>query len=234
MGLVKKFTAWSYSRWHDYQQCPLKAKLKYLDKQAEPENPAMARGSAIHKLAEDYLKGLKKTVPKEFKTFAELLRGLRKNKHLQVEQSWAFDKLWALASWFGADCWCRVKMDVAAPVLEGKTFKRLRVIDWKTGGKPNVVNPEHLDQMSIYGLGGLLQYPDVEAVDVEMDYVDQPIVIGVNPLTRTYTRGDLGDLKKEWEKKVKPMMNDTKFAPRPNDKCRWCHYRKDNGGPCKF
>jgi hypothetical protein len=229
-SLTKKFLAWSYSRWHDYQQCPLKAKLKYLDKITEPENPAMARGSAIHKLAEDYLKGVRRTLPKELKAFGELLRGLKKNKHLKVEESWAFDGKWGLASWFGKECWCRVKMDVASPTLVGQVFKKLQVIDWKTGK----LNPEHQEQLGLYALAGLLQFPDVEEVETVLAYVDQPITIGVNPVTKTYTRQDLPALKKEWEKRVGPMMRDTKFAPRPNDKCRWCHYRASNGGPCKF
>ena len=30
------------------------------------------------------------------------------------------------------------------------------------------------------------------------------------------------------------LLTDTLFAPRPGPYCRWCHFRKENGGPCTF
>ena len=54
---IKQITSWSFSRYSDYKLCPLKARLKHVDKHKEPQNDAMARGQAIHKLAEDYTKG---------------------------------------------------------------------------------------------------------------------------------------------------------------------------------
>ena len=44
---------WSYSRLTTWEQCPLKAKLKYIDGLKEPGSPAMDRGTAIHKDAEE-------------------------------------------------------------------------------------------------------------------------------------------------------------------------------------
>ena len=53
-----------------------------------------------------------------------------------------------------------------------------------------------------------------------------------------YKLADMPKLKLEWNKRVKPMMLDKKFAPKPNQFCYSCHFRasnKDNGGgQCKF
>ena len=53
----KMITSWSFSRYSDYQQCPAKAKYKHVLRMKEPPNDAMARGTAIHTMAEDYIKG---------------------------------------------------------------------------------------------------------------------------------------------------------------------------------
>jgi len=52
---------------------------------------------------------------------------------------------------------------------------------------------------------------------------------------------DLPRLKKEWVARTKAMLNDKKFAPKPNRFCGFCHFRKDNvaqaitgGGRCQY
>lgn len=73
-----KITSWSFSRYSDYKQCPLKAKLKHVDKLKEPPNEAMARGAAIHNIAEKYIKGEGRTLPAELKQFGAEFKMLRK------------------------------------------------------------------------------------------------------------------------------------------------------------
>ena len=55
-----------------------------------------------------------------------------------------------------------------------------------------------------------------------------------NHEARHCTGADLVPLKKSWEKRVKPMLNDTKFAPKPSYLCKWCDFSADKGGPCKY
>ena len=74
---IKQLTSWSFSRYSDYKQCPLKAKLKHLDKISEPPNEAMARGAAIHTLAEKYIKGEGRSLPPELKLFKDEFKKLR-------------------------------------------------------------------------------------------------------------------------------------------------------------
>lgn len=228
MTVLNKITAWSYSRWNDYTLCPLKAKLKYVDKLKEPGSIAMDRGSEIHTKAEQFIKGTLRTLDKALKIFSEVLRDLKKSK-ANAELEWAFTKAWTPTGWFAKDAWCRIKVDVFL-----KLGKRARVIDWKTGK----LNPDHMGQLSLYALGAFLMDPEIEEVSAELCYLDHPIVISAdsnaNPVTRVFKRSELPGLKKDWEKATKKMLMDAKFAPRPNDKCRWCHWRKENGGPCKF
>src|SRR3546814_9340083 len=49
---------WSFSLYNTHKQCPLKAKLNAVDKIKEPGNDAMQRGNDVHKLCEDYIKGI--------------------------------------------------------------------------------------------------------------------------------------------------------------------------------
>ena len=134
MARVKKFTAWSYSRLRDYTECPFKAYLKYLEKIAEPPNPAMNRGSDIHTKAEEYIKGGIARLPKELKLFDSLFKDLcgrfKKKVHgMTVEETWAFTRDWNPTVWNDwAGCALRIKVDVAYP-----EDNALIVTDWKTG-----------------------------------------------------------------------------------------------------
>ena len=217
---TKRFTAWSYSRLSTYRDCPFKAKCKFLDKLKEPEGPALAHGSEIHKLAEGFLKGEIKRLPTELKTLGKEFKDLKKLE-VGTEEQWAFRQDWKTCDWFAVDCWLRIIVDAYAKT----DVHTLVIVDHKTGR----IYPEKQDQLNLYGLGGLLMYPEVNTVKTAFWYIDHNTV-----KEETVTRDQLPDIKKHWNKEVKAMMLDTTFAPRPNDKCRWCHFRKSNGGPCKF
>src|ERR1700722_6270359 len=124
--MTQRITAWSYSRYQAYTECPAKAKYKFIDKLPEPPAPAMDRGTAIHKMAENYAKGVSKKIPEELKNFTQKFTKLKKAKPI-VEQEWAFDKMWKPTDWFGPQAWLRVKMDASY-----KDQNTLYVIDHKT------------------------------------------------------------------------------------------------------
>ena len=239
---VKQITSWSFSRYSDYKQCPLKAKLKHLDKIAEPKSAAMERGSDIHSKAEGYIKGNLRTLPSELKTFADKFKMLRQayNKRLQgmaVEDMWAFTSDWGQTTWDNwINCWIRIKLDCAYYV--DHEMKILKICDWKTGKFRAEMNEEYIEQLELYALAALLIYPHVEKVVPELVYLDAGVVYPSSDEAFTFTQKDLPKLKKLWVKRTKAMLNDKIFAPRPNDKCRWCYYRASNkvngGGQCKF
>jgi len=234
----KQITSWSFSRYAVYRECPLKAKLKFIDKLEEPGNEAMARGNRIHKAAEQFIKGELKTLPPELNKVASILRYLKGRykkitSGMVVEDTWAFTKTWTKTVWNDwAACWVRIKVDVAHR-REGKE-KVLIITDWKTGKFREEKNDEYVEQLELYALAALQLYPDLDYVEPQLCYTDQGMFWPKDGDPIRFTHQDLPVLQKLWEKRVKSMLNDTTFTPKPNNNCRYCHYRKSNGGPCQY
>ena len=225
--VVKKITAWSFSRLQDYRKCPFFAKCKHVDKLKEPGNEAMDRGSTIGKMAEDFILGRIKACPLEIAAFEEEFLELRKRKAVTEEQ-WAFNAAWEETGWFDNDAWCRIKTDIYS--LDRKT-NILLVADNKTGK----IREEHLEQLKLYALGGLMKFPTVDAVDVRLWYLDHGVEVpGIDDKPAIYPRSSIKSLQAYWQKETKAMLADTRFAPKPSSNCRYCHFRKSNGGPCTY
>lgn len=233
-GPAKQFKSWSFTKYNDFKQCPLKAKLKYLDKVEEPPNDAMARGSDIGKVAEAYIKGtIGAKMPPELAHFADEFKRFRKlyakdKSKLVVEDQWSLTKDWKLTKWDDWDgCALRLKVDAAELLDGGETMD---VIDWKTGKYRIERREEYVEQLELYVTGAFIAYPKLKTVRARLCYLD----VGVQFPTpgdiegMTFTRDDLPQLKKLWDKRTRSMLLSTSFPPRPNDKCRWCHYRKEN------
>lgn len=220
-------TAWSYSRLADYEQCPAKFRYKYLEKMPEPGSPAMERGNVIHKQAENFIKSRDRSaeVPKDLKYVAEELKYLR-DVGAMAEEEWGFqnDFAWTRRKgWFGDDVWFRAKADVVVEYDDNT----LLLGDWKTGKKYDV----NEDQVELFALAGFHRFPKVKEVDTRLWYTD---LSGDNEVRRIYYEDEVDRMIKKWNKKTTAMFADRKFPPKPNDRCKWCHYRKSNGGPCRI
>lgn len=242
---VKQITSWSFSRYSDYKQCPLKAKLKHLDKIQEPPNEAMARGARVHEEAEQYIKGISKKLVPELKQFEKEFKRLRaqykkKLSGLAVEDNWAFTKEWDQTQWNNwTQCWVRIKLDCAEQIND----ETLTITDWKTGKFRPESNEDYVEQLELYALAGFLMYDHIKTIYPRLVYLDAGVsypasIQDAHEADLFFTREDLPELKKTWEKRVRPMLNDKKFAPRPNNRCHWCFYRSSNkavgGGQCKY
>lgn len=220
-------TAWSYSRYADYRQCPLKFKLKHIDRLPDPGSPAMQRGNLIHKQAEDYIKAKRKP-----KLHVNLINVKRELEHCReagamAELPWGFKRDWewtGRSDWFGPDVWFRAKTDVAISYDDNTGL----VGDWKTGRKYD----ENREQIELFGAVSLKRFPEWKMVDVRLWYTD--VDPGDNEIQYEFTRKEGELILKDWEKKVVAMFKDKRFAPTPNDKCHWCPFSKAKGGPCKF
>lgn len=222
---VNKITAWSFSRWNDYRKCAKFAYFKHVLRLKEPGNDAMARGAAIGEEAEKFAKAKKRAkCPPSLATFEQEFRDLQ-GRVIMSEEEWAFTSAWTKTGWFDRDAWCRVKVDCAY-VDEARNI--LVVIDYKTGK----INEQHLEQLSLYALAGLLMEPTVDGVEVQLWYLDQGVQKPDEQ--KIYPRSDEAKLKKEWAKNTKPMLSDGRFAEKPGNACRWCHFSKAKGGPCKY
>lgn len=231
---AETITSWSFTRYNDYKQCPRKAKLKHLDKIEEPPNDAMARGGDIGRLCELFIKGGLKKMPLELMKFKEVFEQLRDMykktpKRMVVEDSWAMTKDYKPSTWNDwENCAVRVKID--AGHLESATAMVVR--DWKTGKYRPEKREEYIEQLELYALAAFVLNPQLLEVSAFLCYLDVGVTFpepgSADEDRLTFTRADMPALKKTWDKRTRAMLFDKSFAPRPNDKCRWCHYRKEN------
>lgn len=217
-------TSWSYSRFSDYKQCPLMFKLKHLDKMKPPTPSYMQRGQDIHLEGEQYLKAPKKPrkVPVSYKHFESEMQQLRDLKPVS-EQQLGFTKDWTPTGWFGNLTWLRIVCDVTV-LYDDDTAE---VIDFKTGRKYDA----NEEQVELFSTAPFMLNPNLKQVTTRLWYLDQE---KDNEVIREYSDKDYLAIKKDWTKKVQPMFNDKRWAPKPNSRCGSCHFRKDNGGPCKY
>jgi hypothetical protein len=258
----EKVTYWSFSVYNAYKECPFTVKMSVLKKIKSPGSIHMDRGNDAHKLCEDYIKGTitlaqlktgaKNLALKPLGALDDVLPELTRLRKLYaqrnklaaramqptVEETWAFTKDWAITyvkDW--NNCALRVKLDV------GEFFEEKgRIIyvptDWKTGRFYEEKNDEYIEQLELYALAVLVVYPHVDEVRPRLVYLDEGIVFPDPKTPLAFTRDDLGPLKKLWEKRTRPLLNDTKLAPRPGNYCRRCFYRSSNaaegGGQCKY
>lgn len=219
--------AWSWSRFELYELCPLWFKFRHIDKIAEAQSPAMARGDTVHK-------AMAKAVMNAGPVPAEVVHPFHKqlvaelqampNDEKVVEQQWGFTKTWKPTGWFGNDTWMRNVLDVAT-IYEDMTAE---AIDWKTG-KKYAVNQK---QMELFAVAFMCKYKPVHHVTTRLVYLD--VHSGVAEETAEYSRADLPAMIAKWDQRVVPMFHDEIFAPRPNEKCRFCPHSASNANRCRF
>lgn len=219
----------SLSRINDWEQCPFRAKLKHVLKMKEPmQGPAIERGIKIHKSAEDYLRNKEKKFALELTPLSAELKRVKKlvGKGLaRPEYQIAFTHEWKVTGYYDKD----VKWRVIADVITTEPKKPVGVIDWKTGKLYE--QGKYDPQLELCGMSALTAGFGDTAEGV-IGFVDHGILM--KSLDGPVRLKDLPKLQKKWDARAKPVMADRRFAPRPGNYCRWCHWRKDNGGPCKF
>lgn len=243
-AIIKTIKSWSFSAWKTYMSCPFKSYCKAILKLSEPGSPALDNGNRVHLLAQAYVgkavpemgykeperskelvtaltKAASGKLPKELDTFAVEFKTIRE-KNYKTEESWAFRKDWTITrndDWQGA--WCRVKIDA-----HSVQTRRGVMTDYKTGKK----YPEkHDESLELYALAMFIMYPQLLTVTAALWYLD----IGEETV-REFDVSEVPELKKLWAKRTAKMMLDTRFTPKPsNFECRYCHFSKSKGGPCK-
>ena len=214
-------TAWSASRLSTFEACARIIFYQVVKKMRLPPKPAMARGTAIHQLGEDYLKGTVKELPSAYKYYAEPMMELRRAK-ATPEQELAFDATWQPTTWTAPDVWVRMKID--ATVLK-KT--KARAIDFKTGRE---YAEKHADQLELYALALFAAYPGLKTVEaapwyLDLDREDDPVYI--------FRRSEEMGLRGKWAARAKKLTDETEFKANPSFRwCKQCGYNKRNGGPC--
>lgn len=215
----------SYSKLLDFEQCPLRCKLKHIDRIPEEKAPAAERGTLIHQLAEDYVRGQLKKLPPELRHFAtefDVLKHAFKSKQVSLEGEWGFDKDWLPTDYKTA--WLRMKADsVYFP-----TPQTAVVIDYKSGQSyGNEI--KHGFQILLYAIATFILWPKLESIDVELWYLDK------DELTqKTYTRMQALRQVQSFDKRLRAVTEATQFPANPNIfSCKWCPYGPNKGGQCE-
>ncbi len=228
-----RIKAWSYSRLVDFEQCKLRAKLKYIDRIPEPARPlppgktehANDRGTRIHDAAERFVRGGVELIS-ELKSFSAEFHDLRdKYKHgmVSLEGEWAVNKDWEPVAWGDRDAWARIKLDAFVRLSPTHAV----VIDYKTGKKfGNEI--KHAEQTQLYQLAAFLRYPELETIDVELWYTDQDDLTHMK-----YPRSHGLRFFQNFNQRGIAMTSAEEFPPSPNVfACKWCPYGPRGTGDC--
>lgn len=231
----QQLRSWSPSNLGLYEACPAKAKYKLLDKLPDTGGKGpMDRGIEIHNAAANYITQRKKDplhadlkAPKIKKLIEELKKEYKARK-ARVELDLAFTKEWKVTEWFGDSAWLRLKVDVLRLTTAGKG----RVIDWKTGKLRMEKVEEYDDQLGVYAVAALTSGLIAKEVTSALAFTDAGKIL--ERPAGTLKRADLKEAQDKWTLRVKPMLSDTTFAPRPGNACQWCPYSCNKGGPCEF
>lgn len=233
---MKDITAWSFSRLKDFESCPLKAYLKYVEKRSDDhmDRTAANRGTMVHDACEKFVQGegdFIKEMAKFRDYFATVLEEYN-NGNVQLEEDWGFDSDWQVTGWFDKDVWCRMKLDNLRVRVRDDDNQPVvaTATDYKTGKKyGNEVS--HGQQGQIYALGTFLRYPTLEVVDVELVYLDQG-----QTTKRTYTREKAMKFLPSWTSRGRKMTEATDYPPKPNKMtCMWCPFGPQHGdGSCEW
>jgi RecB family exonuclease len=223
-------SSWSYSSLKVFEECPYRTYIQKVKRIPEPSSPAADRGTAIHKLAEDYVKGELDKMPSElnpskFKDDFEELRQLYTEAKVEIEGEWGFNTDWNPTGWMSPDTWARIKLD--AMVLQSDTSAR--VIDYKTGKKFGNEIP-HSQQCLLYAIGTFFKYPVLEFVQTELWYLDKG-----EKTIRGFNREEAMQFAPGYHSRAVKMTTCTEFSPTPsNDSCRWCPYGKGEHPECRW
>jgi len=218
MSDVPKMLPWSHSKLGLYEDCPARAKFRYIMKFPTTKHAAASRGTNTHQGIEDYLHGKIEFLPEESPAakFLPMLAEIKKRKPL-IEHKQAVDVEWSPAEFH--ECWGRCVVD--AIVVEKSVVD---IQEWKTGK----IYPEHKEQRETYAAFAMSEWPDKKEYRVTTYYFDQNHMVEL-----TFKKPEIMEIRQEIEQRVDFMSFDDIYAPRPSWKCRYCDYSRTKNGPCK-
>lgn len=223
---------WSISKLFMYESCPMRFRMKYIDKIPEPKPQAdspLERGNRIHKNIEDFLKGegsLQGNEAKMLSKFEEPLHHLRDLYDCGAatsEDNWFYDHNWEVCE--RSNVWLWAKLDF---YVYDQDAKHAIVGDVKSG-KSRYKTIEHIQQTQLYAATAVLRNADIEKVTSELWYVDEGHV-----LSKEYTAEQAMRFIGLFDRRVDRIYADRVFKPNANViTCKWCPYGPRNGnGQC--
>lgn len=224
--------ALSWSRLSDYHQCPLKFKLKYLEKhhlfkEESTTSPHLVRGSNVHKALENYviqstsngeLEVKITSLPEVEATKPFVDRFLTNYTTVIPETQIAINRNWERVEWFSKDAYYRAILDLIA-----LRPSDVAIIDYKTGKMRDYDDgPSGKGQLHLSGAISLHLWPDIPEVSTTYAYVDHRQTI-----TKKFTQADRQELREHFDEEHNRVNSDTKFRPTVNEFCKWCPATRD-------
>jgi CRISPR/Cas system-associated exonuclease Cas4 (RecB family) len=211
--------AYSYSAVKLYEQCPSRYKFNRIDRLQEPSGDAASRGSLIHSEIESIIKG---ELPLASNVVQYLIPQLNKWKlsNAQSEMQFAINEAWDLVDYKDKNAWFRGVIDLYFEEDDTAT-----VLDFKTGKER-----DYVDQVSVYAAVVLATKPHINRVNLVIEFIDSQKNVQYSRITRD----ELGKYKDELANRISTINKDNIFAANPSGLCKFCHFRKSNGGPCKW
>lgn len=241
----------SPSRAADYKQCPLKYRLRTIDRLEEAPSPAAVRGTLVHAVLEEIFElpaaertpeAARALVPGRWETLVaerpELAQMLADDETL-TEDSWfaAAGKL--TDRWFTledpsrlepAEREVKVEVEIDGLTLRGVVDRvdvaptgEVRVVDYKTGRTPSAgFEGKALFQMKFYGLVMWRRTGRVPDL-LQLVYLKDGTVIRYEP-----DEADLRSLERNvkavWAA-IERAVAERDFRPNPSRLCNWCDFK---------
>jgi RecB family exonuclease len=201
-----------------YEQCPFKYKLTRIDGLKEPTGEAAERGKTIHTEFEFALMGIGKINDERsyWNDYIEILKSHKARPELKV----GITKNWLTCDFDDPDVWLRGVVDAIY-----ETDNSVHILDWKTGKER-----DYADQLNLYAAVAFAIYPHIEKVSTEICYIDHNKHVNYGYVYRK----QFEELKQWVTNRITKIENDDVYAPNPTYGCKWCHFRKSNGGPCQW
>ena len=214
----------SYSGLTMYDNCPSSFQRKYILKEEvtreDKGNKARHRGTRLHNEIEAYLRGAEGTIDPTIAYLQPMLQMMREAE-ATPELKWSFDKLWAPCDFEDKENG-RVR-GILDAILYNRHEGVVEVYEWKSG-RPY---PDHEAQRSLYGMAGLLLYPEATKCLTTTLYPDTK-----KSNVTTLERSMLTANQWVWDRRINKTQPPQPYPLRPNWKCRWCDFSFDNGGKC--
>lgn len=223
---------WSISKLFMYEQCPMRFRLKYIERMPEPalppDNP-LERGSRIHKHLEQYIKGEENSLTGiEAKSIGPLEPALTHLRELygagmaNAEEDWWFDQDWNECG--RSDVWLWSKLDFSA---RDESQALIVTGDYKSG-KSKYKAVDHIQQTQLYVAVSALKYEWAERHVAEIWYVDEGWI-----RSSEYTREEALRFVGRFQARVDKLYKDRLFKPNPSVvTCKWCPFSPRGTGSC--
>jgi CRISPR/Cas system-associated exonuclease Cas4 (RecB family) len=223
--------ALSWSRWSDYDQCPRKFFLKYMDKspsfKMDPMKKSLhlIRGEQLHLQLENYALWKINVVTQPDLVKPEMLpetaalcpiidRLFETSEFVLPETQLAVNKEWKKTGWFDKDAYYRAIMDLIAG-------RRNHGIMWDyKSGKYQPYGDEcgqlHLSCAMVIPMKGW------DYIDVSYLFIDSKRPEGLR-----VTQEDVPKLIKIFDERSDKVNSETQWAPKKNENCKWCEATKE-------